>query len=789
MTYVGRAVAKISDPPILTGNGKYAADITPPSTLHACFVRSKYAHARIKSISVEKALRVRGVRRILTAEDFKDYPVFQPISPKPYKPYGAKEAIVYPLASKARFVGEPIAMVLAESKYAAAEAASLVEVDYEVLPAVVDPEEALKPDSPKVYDHWDSNLFIKLPSEWGDVDEAFSRADHIIRDSVKIQRFTGQALEPRAYVADYDPLYGRLTFYASTQQPHPLRTILAETLGMPESQIKVVQPYVGGGFGLKIPAFQEEVAVAIAASKMKTSVKWVAERTEEFMTGGHARDQRHYFEVAFDNAGRVLGMKVRIIADVGALFPTPGWGMPIVTTIHLPTVYKITNYRIELLEVVTNKNPLNAYRGYGKECSCFLMERIMDLIARKLGIDRAEVRFKNFIPAEDFPARISRYTVLDSGSYATVLRKAMDLFRYDEWMKYKAEAAKGGRHVGIGLAYELTPEGACIPGSFFLQYDAVNIKVSPTGKVQVYTGITSPGNGQETAIAQIVAENLGVKLDDISVYQGDTDLCPYGLGNFSGRSVISGGSAAMLASIELREKMKKVAAAMLEASPEDIEVSDGYFYVRGSPDHGVTVKDIAFAVYKNPFDIAKDVDAGLEVVKYFKMPNAQHIPDENGYTRNYTSFPNAAHLCAVEVDVETGRLKILRYVIVDDCGRVINPMIVEGQLHGGIAQGIGGALMEHLVYSNEGQLLTTTFMDYPIPTSKDIPDIIVGHHETPSPFTPTGSKGVGESGISGAPACIVSAVEDALQHLGVKIMETPLRPSKIWKLIREAGLR
>lgn len=785
MHLIGKTVAKISDPPILTGNAKYTADITPPNTLHTCFVRSKYAHARIKSVDTAKALRVKGVRKIFTADDFTDYPVFQPITPKPYKPYGAKEATVYPLVSKARFVGEPIAMVLAESKYAAAEAASLVEVDYEVLPAVVDPEEALKPDSPRVYDHWDSNLFIKLPSEWGDVDAAFARAEHIISDSVRIQRFTGQALEPRAYVADYDPLYGRLTFYASTQQPHPLRTILAETLGLSESQIKVVQPYVGGGFGLKIPAFQEEVAVAIAAAKIRTPVKWVAERTEELMTGGHARDQRHYFDVAFNDEGRVLGMKVRIIADVGALFPTPGWGMPIVTTIHLPTVYKISNYRIELLEVVTNKNPLNAYRGYGKECSCFLMERIMDLIARKLGIDRAEVRFRNFIPPEDFPARISRYTVLDSGSYATVLRKAMELFEYDKWMKVKAEMAREGRHIGIGLAYELTPEGACIPGSFFLQYDAVHIKVSPTGKVQVYTGITSPGNGQETAIAQIVAENLGVKLDDVSVYQGDTDLCPYGLGNFSGRSIISGGSAALLASIELREKMKKVAASMLEASPEDIEVSDGYFHVRDSPTHGVTIRDIAFAVYKNPFDVAKDVDAGLEVVKYFKMPNAQHIPDENGFTRNYTSFPNAAHLCAVEVDVETGKLNILRYVIVDDCGKVINPLIVEGQLHGGIAQGIGGALMEHLVYSDDGQLLTTTFMDYPIPTSRDIPDIIVGHHETPSPYTPTGSKGVGESGIVGAPACIASAVEDALQHLGVKIMETPLRPSKIWRLIRE----
>jgi carbon-monoxide dehydrogenase large subunit len=750
-------------------------------------VRSRHAHARIRGIDVRRATRVQGVRAIFTGGEFLDYPVFQPITTKPYRPYGAKDATVYPLVvDKVRFVGEPIAMVIAESRLAAAEAASLVEVDYDVLPPVVDPEEALKPGAPKVYDHWDGNLFIKMPSEWGDVDAAFSKAEYTFSDSIRIQRFTGQALEPRAYVADYNPAENRLTFYSSTQQPHPLRTILAETLKIPENLIRVIQPYVGGGFGLKIPPFQEEIAVAVAAVKLGRPIKWVAERWEELMTGGHARDQRHYFEVAFNRDGKILGMKVRIIADVGALFPTPGWGMPIVTTIHLPTVYKVGNYKIELLEVVTNKNPLNAYRGYGKECACFLMERIMDLVARRLGRDRVDVRMRNFIPPEDFPARISRYTVLDSGNYPAVLKKAVETFEYEKWLKMKEEARKEGRHIGIGIAYELTPEGACIPGSFFLQYDAVTLKIAPTGKVLVYTGITSPGNGQETAIAQIVADNLGVSIDDVAVYQGDTDMCPYGLGNFSGRSMISGGSAAMLASIELREKLRKVAARILEAHPEDVEVSDGKFFVKDAPEKRATLRDVAFAIYKNPYDLAIDVEPGLELTKYFKMPNALHIPDESGYTRIYTSFPNAAHLCAVEVDIETGRFNILRYVVVDDCGKVINPMIVEGQLHGGVAQGLGGALMEELVYSSDGQLLTTTFMDYPLPTTKEVPDMIVEHVETPSPYTPTGAKGVGESGIVGAPACIASAIEDALNEFGVKVMETPLRPSRVWRLIEEA---
>lgn len=772
---------------MIAGQGKFTGDLTPPRTLYAYFVRSKYAHARIKEVDVRRAVKVQGVRAVITGNELADFPIFQPISLAPYKPYGAKEAIVYPLAvDKVRFVGEPVAIVLAESKFAAAEAASLVDVEYDVLPAVVDPEEALKPVAPKVYDHWDSNLFMKFPSEWGDVDSAFKKADYTLSDKVRIQRFTGQALEPRAYVADYNVSERRLTFYASTQQPHPLRTILSETLKIPENNIRVIQPYVGGAFGLKIPPFQEEVAIAVASVKLGRPVKWVAERWEELLTGGHARDQRHYFEIAFSKDGRLLGMKVKIIADMGALFPTPGWGMPIVTTIHLPTVYKVENYKIELFEVVTNKNPLNAYRGYGKECACFLMERIMDLIARKLGKDRVEVRMKNFIRPDEFPARISRYSVLDSGNYPTVLRKAVEIFEYEKWLKIKEEARKEGRYIGIGVAYELTPEGACIPGSFFLQYDAVTLKVAPTGKVMVYTGITSPGNGQETAIAQIVADSLGVRIEDVAVYQGDTDLCPYGLGNFSGRSMITGGSAALLASLELRDKLRKVAARILEVRPEDVEISGGKLYVREAPERHVTTRDVAFAVYKNPYDLAIDVEPGLEVTKYFKMPNALHVPDEHGYTRIYTSFPNAAHLCAVEVDVETGKFSILRYVVVDDCGKVINPLIVEGQLHGGIAQGIGGAIMEELVYSDDGQLLTTTFMDYPIPTSKEVPDTIIAHVETPSPYTPTGAKGVGESGIVGAPACIVSAVEDALSEFGIKIMETPIRPSRIWKLIEEA---
>ncbi|MFQ5763218.1 MAG: xanthine dehydrogenase family protein molybdopterin-binding subunit, partial [Candidatus Bathyarchaeia archaeon] len=566
--------------------------------------------------------------------------------------------------------------------------------------------------------------------------KAFKEADYTIEDQVKIQRFTGAALEPRSYVANYDKTTGKLTFYASTQQPHPLRTLLSETLGLSESHIHVIQPAVGGGFGLKIPPFQDELLVAFLSMKTGRPVKFTEERRENFLAGGHARSQKHYFAVAFNKDGKVVGLRDKIIADAGVLFPTPGWGMPIVTAIHIPTVYKIPNVDVELNMVVTNKNALNAYRGFGKECASFLMERIMDLIARKLGMGRAEVRFKNFIQPDEFPYELSSAATLDSGNYPAALQKALNLFSYEEMLKEQSKARAAGRLYGLGIAYELTPEGGCIPGSFFQQYDGVTLKVSPTGKVAVFTGITSPGSGQETAIAQIVADELGAKLEDITVIQGDTDACPYGLGNFSGRSMITGGIAAASAAGEVKAKLLKVAASMLEVAPQDLEAKDSRFSVVDSPHKSLTLAEVATAIYRHPYDTALEVEPGLEVTRYFKMPNARHIPDARGYTKIYTSFPNSAHVCAVEVDGETGQVKILKYAVIDDCGKVINPMIVEGQLHGGLAQGIGGTFYEDLIYDENGQLLTTTFMDYPIPTAQDLPNFILGHQETLSPYNP-----------------------------------------------------
>ena len=783
---MGRPIRKIIDSPLLTGHATFTDDIVLPGMLHAAILRSPYAHAVIERVNLEEALRLEGVVGVFTGEDVKDYALAKAIDIKPYEAYGAKNIDVYPLAiGKVRYAGEPVAVAVAESKRIAVKAIEAIQVDYTPLPVVMDVEKALEEDAPKVFDHWNGNLFYGRHFTKGNVDDAFKSADYVLRDTVKIHRHTGAALETRSYLASFDKALGSLTFYAATQQPHPLRTLLSATLHISESKIRVVQPSVGGAFGLKLPIFQEEALLPILSMKTGRPVKYTEDRSENFLAGGHARDQKHSFEVAFNKDGKIIGLRDSILSDAGVLYNTSGWAMPIITAIHIPAVYKIDNVDIDVKIAVTNKNELNAYRGFGKECTCFVLERMMDLIAKKLGIDRAEVRFRNFVQPNEFPYVVSSMATLDSGDYPGVLQKALHFFGYDEMLKAQSRARAEGKLYGIGIAYELTPEGACTPGSFNLAYDGATIKVAPSGEVTVLTGITSPGNGQETTIAQIVADELGVRIEDITVIQGDTALCPYGLGNFSGRAMVTGGPAAALAARDLRSKLQNVAAEMLEASPADMEMREGKLYVRGSPSIYLTLKEVSMFLYRYPYNMKTAIEPGLEVTRYFKMPNANHFPDKQGNMKIYTSFANAAHLCAVEVDKETGQVEILKYAIVDDCGKMINPLIVEGQLHGALVQAIGGTFLEELVYNEDGQLLTTTFMDYPIPTSLDVPEFAVEHHETPSPYTPLGAKGVGESGIVGAPACLVSAIEDALSPFNVKILETPLRPSKVWRLMRE----
>ena len=787
--YIGRSVQRFRDPFFVTGKGKFVADVYLPGMLHAAILRSPYAYAKINSINTKKASRHPGVVAVVTGIEAAK--LSKPI-PFMYSPtgFGSKTADVYGLATdRARYVGEPVAAVVAVNKLVAYEALELVEVDYTPLTPVVDAERALEPGSPLVYEPWGDNLLLKMSFRGGDVDRAFKEADYVIKDSLKSHRYTGVPIEPRAYVADYDRANGKLTLYATTQQPHPLRTTLAAALDIPENNIRVIQPDVGGAFGVKTPPYQEEILLPILAISTGKPVKWVEERRENFLAGGHAREMVHHFEVAFNRDGRVVGLREKMIADTGAPSPLIGWGMAFVGAIHIPGVYKIENVEVESLMVVTNKAPWNAYRGYGKENSNLLMERCMDLVARKLGISPIETRLKNFVQPQEFPFKQVSGQVLDSGDYPKVLNRLLQMSEYDELREERERLRRQGKYVGIGVVFEVAPGGACLPDSYITGYDGTTVRVAPTGKVTVLTGITSPGTGNETMIGQVVADELGTSIGDVSVIQGDTDRCPYGLGNFSDRSTIVGASSAMLAAKDIREKMLKVAASMLEASPEDLDIEESRFFVKGVPSKFLKFADVSQAIYRRPYDCAIDIEPGLEATRYFRTLNATHIPDEQGRISTYPSYPNMAHLAFVEVDGETGEVKILKYAAVHDCGFVMNPMMVEGQLHGGIVQGIGGALYENLVYDDSGQLLTTTFMDYPIPTSMEVPRIEVANHETKSPFTPYGTKGVGESGPVGAPSVLISAVEDALSSLGVKITELPLTPNKVWELIRDAKRR
>jgi carbon-monoxide dehydrogenase large subunit len=788
MKYVGKGMTALPNRQLAAGKGMFVSDLKLDGMVHVAIVRSPHAHARIRGIDTRAAEALPGVVYVITGEEVRANmnPIMEAYDTAAM---GAKGFQWWALMSdKVRFVGEAVAAVVAEDRYTARKAADLVEVDYEPLPVVHDPELAMEPDSPLVEEAWGDNILVTRDFRTGDVEKAFAEADGTLEGVVKQQRYTGAAIEPRAYAATYDPYQNLLTYWASTQNPHPLRVFLAETLGIPETEIRVIQPHVGGGFGLKIPTFQEEPLVAYLAKKLQRPVKFVAERTEDLLVGGHAREERLYYEVAYQKDGTVTGLRAKVVADVGAPAALCGWGMSFVTSYCIPTCYKIPNNRVQLFSVVTNKCPWNAYRGYGKEAASFLMDRIMDRVAKATGLDRAAVRLKNYIPPEAFPYPQVSGAILDSGNYPKALRRALEMIDYASFPQLQEKARKEGRFLGIGIGQELTPEGCSMPRSTLLGgYDGATVRVNPSGQVTVLTGITSPGSGNETAMAQIAADGLGIGMEHIKVIQGDTDTCPYGLGNYSSRSVIMGGSAVQIAAKEIRDKMVKVAAKKLEVTPDDVDVDEGRFFVKGAPTRYVLFKEVASTVYRDCHGAATmDVEPGLEATRYFRHPNVYHQPETQGRFSSYPSWPNQAVACIVEVDPETGKFKILRYCAVHDSGVVVNPLMAEANLHGGIVQGIGGAMYENLVYDESGQLLTTTFMDYTCPTAADVPSFEVEHQETPSPFTPLGTKGVGESGVTGPLGGLCGAIENALPHLSLELNELPLTPNRVWRAIQAA---
>lgn len=794
---IGRSFPGKLNSRLAAGKGQFIDDITLPGMSYLAVLRSPFAHAKITSIDTSAAEALPGVLYVITGPEVLEN---MDAIPENYDKaaMGAKKFDWYPLCGdRARYVGEAVAAVVAEDRYTANQALSSIDVDYEELEPIVDPLAALEPDSPLVEPSWGDNILITRDFVVGDPDAAFTKeADGTLTGSVKCNRVTGTAIEPRGVVAQYDPYEEKLTVWSSTQDPHPLRTFIAMTLRIPERELHVIQPNVGGGFGLKQPTFQEEPLVAYLARKLGRPVKWIEERNENFMTGGHARDTQLNYQVAYKNDGQVVGLKLQVIADIGAPAAFCGWGMSFVSWYCLPGVYKIPNVRMQLTSVVTNKCPWNSYRGYGKDAAAFVMDRVMDAVTKATGLERLDVRFKNFIPPEDFPYPQASGAIFDSGNYPGALKKLLELIDYESFPRRQAEARKDGRYIGLGIGQELTPEGASMPGSLIVGgFDGTNVRVGPTGDVTVLTGVTSPGSGNETGIAQIVAEELGLKdISRVRVIQGDTDTCPWGLGNYSSRSILYGGSAAHISAVQLKERMKEVASRMLEASADDLEVEDERFSVKGAPARSVTFEDVVRQFYQHPHGKHMYGDKGnsepaLEATNHFKIQNVYHQPDTQGRFSSYPTWPFGAAACIVEVDPETGHVKLLDYYLVHDAGTIINPLLAQAQLHGGIAQGVGGVLFEELAYDENGQIQTTTFMDYTIPTTMEMPNIHLEHQETPSPFTPLGAKGVGESGVGGTLGSIASAIENAFPDLDLELNTLPFTPHKVWAALQVAKAR
>lgn len=760
---------------LLTGRAEFLDDVAPPGLLHAAILRSPHPHARIRSVDTTSALALPRVLVVLDGRRAAELvgpmpPFFDPAV------VGCHTAEFRCLAvDKVRYVGEPVAAVVAGTLADAEAALAAIEVDYEILPPVLDVDRAVAPDAPLLFEEWGTNVVGTFPFAEGDAPARIAAAPHRVSGEVHIGRHQSAPMESRGYIGSWDRA-GKLTVWASTQNPHIMRTNLAIMFGMPEDRVRVVAPRLGGGFGHKFNGYHEEPIVAALSRLAGAPVKWLETRADGLLVG--AREMVHRFEAGFDDDGRVLGLRDVILGNIGSLTTWGGWSMTFPAGMTFPGPYLIRDYHVESSPVVTNKAPWNGYRGYGKEQTAVVLERIMDLIAEETGLDPAEVRRRNFIPPDAFPFWTAAKH-LDSGEYASALDQVLDLAGYEDLKRRRDEALPVGRHLGIGVAFELTPEGGDFAGSFVRGFDTSTVRVSPTGAVTVLTGVTSPGTGNETSIALMVARELGVTADRVHVVQGDTDSCPYGFGSFTSRALGTGGAAAVQAAREIRERLTAAAAVLLECAPDDISFDGGFARVAGDPGRALPFAEVTETVYRRAL-AAPGLDQPLLEVTKVELPhNFHYLPDDKGRFSAYPSFPYSAHVALLEVDVETGVVTVLEYSVVDDCGVVISPKFVEGQLNGAIAQGIGGALWEDLPYDDGGHPRASTFKHYLTPRAPDLPTFRHGHQCTPSPFTVLGTKGVGESGVGGAMAAMTNGVNDALRPLGVRVHRLPLNPPTV----------
>ncbi|MBI4279281.1 MAG: xanthine dehydrogenase family protein molybdopterin-binding subunit [Armatimonadetes bacterium] len=767
--FFGERIRRNEDPRLLTGRGLYVDDVQLPGLLHAAVLRSPYAHARLRRIDTARAKAHPGVVAVYTSADLPAA-IREPL-PK-LIPHAAlvHHKTQYALAmDKVRHVGEPVALVVAESRYAAEDALVIIDVDYDALPAVVDLERAVAAGAPLVHEDIGTNVAAHYTQRVGNVEEAFARAPHVFRERLRIDRGAASPIETRGVVAQWDARARQLTMWDSTQAPIPIRNGVARLFGLAQNEVRVIAPDVGGGFGPKIMMYYpEEILIPFAAMSLGRPVKWIEDRREHFVATNQEREQIHDAEIAVDAEGRILGVRTVFLHDAGAYIPY-GLVIPIVASTTLPGPYKIPNYHCEFMAVFTNKTITSPYRGAGRPHGVFVMERLMDRVSRELGIDRAEVRRRNFIQPHEFPYHVGviyqdgALMIYDSGDYPATLEKALQIIGYADWSRQKAEARQQGRRLGLGFA-------CYVEGTGIGPYEGCRITVEPSGKVFMATSVGTQGQGHATSFAQIAADALGVNVTDVVATTGDTAAFSWGTGTFASRAAVVSGNAVHLAAQAVRKKALQVAATMLEAREDDLDLADGRVFVRGAPGRSVALGEVAVAANPLRGVLPRGWDGpGLEASRFFAPPQG--------------TFANGAHAAVIEVDEQTGQMRVLRYVVVHDCGKMINPLILEGQVHGGTAQGIGGVFYERLVYDESGQPLATSFMDYLLPTAMEVPPIEVDHLETPTPLNPLGIKGAGEAGVIPVAAMVAQALEDALDDLGVRITEMPLDPDRLLELI------
>jgi len=770
---LGSPIKRREDPRLITGQSTYVDDIKIPGMLHMAVVRSPYGHARINSINADAARKHPGVVAVYTAEDLKgavgNIAIAVPLG-KIAEGMGARGALA---EGKVRFYGDPVAVVIAEDLYTARDARDLVEVDYEPLPAAIDVEKAMQPGAPLLYEEFGTNVAFGMHPPTEEIDKVFeqTKADGgiIVKTRLVNQRLAPASMETRGVVAEYRKASKTLTVWSSSQIPHLLRNILSALVGLPQHQVRVIVPEVGGGFGSKLNVYPEEMIAAFASMKTGHAVKWIEERSENLAVTIHGRDQVDYIEVAATRDGKVTGLKVYGISDLGShcqLFTDVimiAFGFPVSCG-----AYDIPAIHLSADIVLTNKAPTDAYRGAGRPEATFVAERAMDLVARELGKDPTEIRKINFIKPEQFPYKSAAGAVYDTGDYAPALEKAMDIIGYQQLRAEQAQKRAEGKLMGIGVSSYIEicgfgPKGSAPVGL----YESARVRVEQSGTVMVYTGSSPHGQGEETSFAQIVAEEFTIPVESVMVLHGDTDSTPEGRGTYGSRTTAVGGSAVYNAVQRLKEKMKQIAAHMLEASVSDVTLEDGKFSVAGSPQKAVSFADVA-ATANLSNTLAPGIEPGLETTVFFE-PEA-------------CVFPFGTHICVAEVDKETGNAEITRFVAVDDFGCQINPLLVQGQVHGGIAQGVGQAMIEGVEYSEDGQLLTATLMDYAMPLASELPDFELDHTVTLTPVNPLGVKGVGEAGTIGSTPAVAAAVADALN---VAHVDMPFKAEKLWKIIHQ----